>query len=435
MNVLARIGSRISGPFAAVRPSLAGLRASLRVALVTWMGFTGLAVAPLHAQAAKADIATDVKVPTVTVAGASMAEVVGQVSVSGSLVARNEVLIYPQVSGFSIETLAAQVGDRVEVGDVLATLATRNLSVQVAQARAELARAEAAVRQAQSQIETAQAGLTQAEAQLSRNRQLTDRGVGTQTALDAAVADAATARAAFASATDGLAVAQAQRDQAQAQLDLAQLNLDHTRIASPVSGIVSARNGKIGAIAASAGDPIYRVIAEGAIDVELQIIESSLGDVSVGNPVSLDIASVGRVSGSVERIAPTVDPVNRLTTVTVRIEPDPALRPGLYASGTIEVARRQSLTVPTTAVLSDSTGTYVLKVENGIIRRQPVVAGLIWRDSREVIEGLTEADRVVARAGAFFADGDRVNTIDAGQDGASVPDPAGETASAKDQSK
>ncbi|MDN5568397.1 MAG: efflux RND transporter periplasmic adaptor subunit [Paracoccus sp. (in: a-proteobacteria)] len=366
-----------------------------------------------QAQMAAADVATEVRVPTVTVAPVTRAEMVGQVSVSGTLVARDEVLIYPQVTGFTIDSLSAQVGDKVKAGDVLATLATRNLTVQVTQAQAEVTRVEAAIRQAQSQINTAQASLTQAEAQLARNQQLKDRGVGTQATLDDAIAAAATARAAFASATDGLAVAQAQRDQAQAQLDLAQLNLDHARITTPVGGLVSARNGQIGAIAASGGEPIFRIIAEGAIDIELEIIESALGAVAIGDPVTLDIASVGTVTGTVSRIAPTVDRINRLAIVTVEVPADPALRPGLFASGTIETARRDSLTVPTTAILDDAGETYVLRVTDGVIDRQVVVAGLIWKKDREVLEGLSEGDQVIARAGAFFADGDVVNTITA----------------------
>lgn len=109
--------------------------------------------------------------------------------------------------------------------------------------------------------------------------------------LDDTIAAAIKARAAFASATDGLVVAQAQRDQAQAQLDPAELSLGHAKITTPVGGVVSERNGQIGAIAASGGEPIYRIIADRAVDIDVEIIESALGAVSVGAPVMLDIAS------------------------------------------------------------------------------------------------------------------------------------------------
>ena len=377
---------------------------------VTLVVVAMLAGAPVYSETSTA-VKAQVKVPTVTVSPVKMAEIIGQVFVSGTLVARDEILVYPQVSGFTIDSLTKRVGETVDAGDVLATLATRNLTVQVTQAQAEVTRVEATIRQAQSQINTAQAGLTQAEAQLARNAQLKKRGVGTQANLDDATAGAVTARAAFSSATDGLALARALREQAQAQLDLALLNLDHAQVTAPAGGIVSARNGQIGEIASSAGEPIYRIIADGAVDVELEIIESALGAVSVDDPVTLDIASVGTVTGNVLRISPTVDKVNRLAIVTVEVRTDSPLRPGLFANGSIETARRVSLTVPTEAILNDSGDTYVLRVKDGVVERSPVTAGLIWEDYREIIVGLAENDMVIARAGAFFTDGDRVNTI------------------------
>ena len=388
-----------------------GLAAALRHAPIAFVVVISLWANPALTQTAEAQVATEVKVPTVTVATVAVAEVVGQVAVSGTLVARDEILIFPQVNGFTIESLTARVGDRVSAGDVMATLATRNLSVQVQQAQAEVSRAEAGVRQAGSQINTAKATLTQGTAQLTRAQELVDRGVGTQASLDDATAVAGTARAAAASATDGLAVAQAQLEQAQAQLDLANLDLDHARITAPLGGVVSARNGQIGAIAASGGEPIFRIIAGGAVDAELEVIESALGAIAIGNPVILDIASVGAVLGEVSRISPTVDPVNRLATVTVEVSGNAALRPGLFANGTIETVRRDSLSTPTTAILDDSNGSFALRVEDGEVERRPVIAGLIWKGRREVLGGLEEGDTVIARAGAFFTDGDIVNTV------------------------
>lgn len=66
-------------------------------------------VAPALADPA-AEVTTEEKVHTVTVPPVKRAEVVGQVFVSGSLVARGEELIYPQVRSFTIGSLAVKVG-------------------------------------------------------------------------------------------------------------------------------------------------------------------------------------------------------------------------------------------------------------------------------------------------------------------------------------
>lgn len=354
------------------------------------------------------------RIPTVTVAPVARAEVIGQIPVSGTLVPRNEVLVYPQVSGFDIQSIYVEVGDTVKQGDLLIELNSSTLAAQLAQADASLNSAEAAVRQAQSQIESAQAALTQAEAALERSQSLRASGNLSQASLDQSVAAALTARAGFASATDGLAVASAQVEQAKAQREIAALNLDHAKITAQVAGLVSDRQAQIGAIAASGGDPMLKLIANGEIEVEAEVIETALVQISVGDPVDLTIAGLGQVSGTVRLIEPTVDPVNRLGLIRITTPASTALRAGMFASGNVITDRRLALTVPSTAVQTDAGGTFVMVVRDGVISRQAVTVGLLWQDSREVLSGVAEGDTVIAKAGAFFRDGDQVIAIPAG---------------------
>ena len=332
------------------------------------------------------------KLASVTVAAAAPREVVGRIPVAGTLVPVNEALVYPEVNGYTIDALLADVGDRVTRGMELARLNDRTLAAQLAQAQAEYARAEAGVSQARSQIVSAQAAATQASSNLDRTRRLKDAGTMTQSALDQAIANAQTADANLASAQDGLLVAQAQLQQAQAALDIAQLNLDHAVITAPAGGIISGRNGQIGAIATSAGEPIFRLIVDGAIEVEAEVIETALGAIETGATAELDIASVGAATGTVRRVSPTVNPSNRLGTIRITVQVDAPLRTGLFASGWIITARRTSLTVPAAAVLTDADGNFVLRVNDGVLEKRAVTAGLIWQDHREILTGLAEGD-------------------------------------------
>ncbi|WP_245890942.1 efflux RND transporter periplasmic adaptor subunit [Albidovulum aquaemixtae] len=337
--------------------------------------------------------------------------VIGRVPFSGTLVPVQEVLVFPQVSGFAIDQLNFDIGDAVDKGDILANLNKRSLEAQLAQADAELARALAAVSQARSQITSAEASAVQARAGLDRSERLMTSGNITQSSLDQAVATAQTAEAALSSAKDGLAVAEAQLQQVQAQRDIAALNFDHATIRAPASGIVSARNGQIGAIATSGGEPIFRLIADADIEVEAEIIETALGQINVDDRVTLDIAGIGASVGAVRRIAPVVDTRSRLGTVRITPEATSGLRPGLFTSGWIVTEEREALTVPAAAVLADRDGTFVLVVEDGVIEKRPVTAGLIWDGRREIVSGVTGSEFVVARAGAFFSDGDSVDPV------------------------
>ena len=88
------------------------------------------------------------------------------------------------------------------------------------------------------------------------------------------------------------------------------------------------------------------------------------------------------------------------------------LRAGLFASGWVITEERNALTVPSTAVLNDSLGTYVLSVDaQGKVTRKEVVAGIIWQDRREIIGGVTLDETVIARAAAFFSEGDVVTPV------------------------
>ncbi len=79
------------------------------------------------------------------------------------------MLVYPQVTGFPIEALMVDISAQVAKGDVLAQLNTDTLNAQLAQAKAEYARAQAGVRQGQSQITSAQASAAPARSVLKRN--------------------------------------------------------------------------------------------------------------------------------------------------------------------------------------------------------------------------------------------------------------------------
>lgn len=349
--------------------------------------------------------------PVVTVTRAVIGVVVNRVPVSGTLVPRDEVLVNPQVTGHEINDIKVDIGDSVRIGDVLVVLNDKTLKSQLAQAEAAVSQAKASVSQAESQIDSSSANAVQAKAALERAKKLRENGNLAQSTLDQNIATEASARATLASAEDGLALAKAQLASAISQRDLAALNLERTKIKAPVSGVISAKLAKIGAIASSAGEPMFRIIKDGVVEMEAEVIESSLGKISTQNKAELQIAGIGAIEGNVRLIAPTVDAVTRLGIVKVKLNKHALLRSGLYAGGWIITDRHEATTVPSTAVLSDADGSYVLTVVDDKITRKKVVAGLIWQEKREIIDGLEPDEIVVAKAGAFFADGDTISPL------------------------
>lgn len=362
----------------------------------------------LAAQEAGAAAPPQPEAPVVTLATVQRSTIEARVPVTGSLVARDPVQVHANVAGYEIRELHAEVGDRVKAGAVLARLDDTALAAQLAQARAEQARATAAERQAESQITSAEAALTEAVATLQRSRSLRESGSASQAVLDQSVAAEASARAGVASAVDGLGVARAAVAQAEAAERIAALNLDHARITAPVDGTVVARNAEIGALSGSAAEPMFQLVARGEIELAADVIETALGQVKPGDRAEIGVSGLGTIGGRVRLVPAAVDPATRLGQARIALDPDPGLRLGLFASGWVITDRREALTVPLAAVLADDSGERVQVVRGGIVETRPVRAGLVWQDRREILEGLSEGEQVIARAGAFFRTGDPV---------------------------
>ncbi len=376
----------------------AAILAAIFLALAAWM----------PARAADA--------PVVSVTTARPAEIVIQVPVTGTLVAREEVMVNPRIAGRIITALHADIGDHVEKGALLAELDSDSLEVQLEQAKAEKIRAEAAVKQARSQIAVSQANLDNATTSYERNIKLRESGTISQSVLDQSETAYRKARASLSAAQDGLAVAQAQVRQAEARLRLARLNLSYTLITAPTDGTIAQRNARLGAIAVAGVKPMFSIIAHDEIEVEVEVLETEVNLVHPGDPVSLRITGIGEMKGKIRLIPPSVDPSTRLARLRISLPHGPALRTGLFARGSIEARRYTALTVPVSALTTEGGRDTVLVVgkDNRLIRRE-VRAGAVWNGRREILSGLKEGEQVLLRASPFFQEGDSVEPVPEGE--------------------
>jgi HlyD family secretion protein len=77
------------------------------------------------------------------------------------------------------------------------------------------------------------------------------------------------------------------------------------------------------------------------------------------------------------------------------------------------VTEREAVSVPLTAVGSAASGATVMRVNGELVERVAVTTGIRDGGWIEVTEGLAPGDVVVAKAGAFVRDGDRINPVPA----------------------
>ena len=196
------------------------------------------------------------------------------------------------------------------------------------------------------------------------------------------------------------------------QLEIAELNLGWTDITSPVTGRVGSRNANVGSLTSAGAPPLLTIYEGGTLELSAEVIETAIGEIENGDGGEFFVAGVGSLIGTARFVSSTVDEVTRLGEVRIGLQNHADLRAGLFGRGQIETERRTALTVPITAVLSDEEGTYVQVVRDGMVARRPVEPGLIWQDWREIVRGLDEGEMVIARAGAFFRDGDEVRIVE-----------------------
>lgn len=282
--------------------------------------------------------------PVLTTAAVSRGPIVSVVSATGTLQPVTTVQVGAQVSGI-IESLSADFNSIVRKGQVLARLDQSTFMSAVEQARANLAGAQA-------DAERLTVASAAAETALARARELAARQLLPAADLQSAETDA---RSAAAQVTGAAAKVQ----QARSAVQSAEVNLAKTVIASPIDGVVTARNVDVGqTVAASFSAPTLFVIAADLARMQLSasVDESDLGQVAPGQHVSfrVDAYPSEAFDGTVSQIRLNPTTTNNVVTYAAIIDapnPELKLKPGMTATATIEVARRDDvLRVPSAAL-------------------------------------------------------------------------------------
>ena len=269
------------------------------------------------------------------------------VTATGNLEPTNQVDVGSEVSG-TVIAVNADYNDRVEIGQILATLDTSKLEAQVLAGKASVAVAQASLLQSEATQE-------EAEFELQRLQQVYELSEGrmpSQSDLDAA-------RAAVKRAQADVASSKATIAQAQASLELDQTNLDKAIIRSPISGVVLSREVDSGqTVAASLEAPVLFTLAENLAQMQLHVDvdEADVGLVKAGQKAffTVDAYSDKSFPAMIEQVrygAEEVDGVITYKTILNVDNSDLLLRPGMTATADITVQEvNDALLIPSAAL-------------------------------------------------------------------------------------
>ena len=352
--------------------------------------------------------------PAVTVSPAVRGAIQDIAVLTGTLVPREEVLVSPQIEGLAITEILAEEGDLVPAGKVLARLSRDVLDAGVAQNAAQAARADAAIAQARSAVAEAQANRIQVDLALARTRDLLAGGNAAREIFEQRQAAAAMAAARVDSGQGALRAAEADRALAEAQRRELLVRLARTELRAPVAGRISRRIARQGAVVMGAGDPLFRIIQDDAVELEADVPEILLAKLRPGQPAQIETAG-GPRTGQVRLVSPEVSRTTRLGRVRVAVSgegsPGSTLVVGSFARASVEAARHDGVLVPLSAVLFQPGGAVVQVVRDGIVETRTVQVGLRGGGRAEITDGVQEGDAVVSVSGTFIRGGDRVTPV------------------------
>src|SRR3954469_6896558 len=284
------------------------------------------------------------KEPTVNTLPISRGTIIDGVRATGTLQAVTTVTVGTQVSGI-VQDLPTDFNDIVKKGQVIARLDPSILETQVAKAKGNLVNAQA-------NLERQKVTLDDARQKLARAKELNARQLTTKVDLENAELAVKTAEAQLKSTESSIV-------QADAAVNKAEVDLQHTIISAPIDGIVIKRSVDKGqTVNAGMSAPELFIIAADLtkMQVNANIDETDVGRMRPGQAVSftVDAYPTETFLGGVKQVRLNPTTVQNVVTYSTVIDvpnPELKLKPGITASVTIEIARRENaLRVPNAAI-------------------------------------------------------------------------------------
>jgi RND family efflux transporter MFP subunit len=279
-------------------------------------------------------------------------------------------------------------GARVNEGDLLFTLDSRQIDAQIEQAEGMLAKDQA-------QLEGAQRDLR-------RFNDLIGKGATTQVNVDNAKTQA------------DILIGSIKADQA--ALDNLKVQKSYTAIRAPFSGRISAANVKVGNFVRPADTAPLAVINQMApVYVTFAIPQRVLVDLreamaSGSSKVTATIPGHQRSEdGKIAMVENAVDSTTGMVTVRgVMDNANETLWPGILVATKLTIRTENAVVLPTVAVQRSQSGNYVFVVKEGVAKVQPVKVDRTFQGQSVIIEGLSGGENVVVDGQLLLSDGTRV---------------------------
>jgi len=375
----------------------------------------------------------------------------------GRIEAFEQTPLFAKIAGY-VEKLFVDIGDTVKKDQVLIQISVPELHDDVHQREALITQATAEVAQAGSTIEankaaaeTAKSRIAEAEAAIGRatadkerweseharikelaangsvTRKLEDETLSGLRSAEAAnreaEAKAQSARTSLQEAEANVAKSQADKVTAEAKLEVARAELaraktmlGYTEIKAPFDGTVTRRMIDTGHYVypanGSMNQPLLVVARMDLVRIFVDVPELEASQVDPGDPAKVHVQAVDSLDydAEVARTSWTLLESNHSLRAEIDVpNPDGRLRPGMYATVTIQLEQRADvITLPVAAVTRDGAKAFCMSVDSGKIVRRPVELGLRSDGEVEILSGLDTNQLVVMAKPETLREGQEV---------------------------
>lgn len=340
----------------------------------------------------------------------------------GTLFPFDESVISAEIEG-RVAEVTADLGDRVEKGQVLVRISDEEQKYLLAQTEAALRMATERVglrnenervkdvREA-SEVRRAQAEMFDAEQHYKRMKSLVDQGIGSKAELDQAQARYKAQQAAYDATVNQARNLIQDIERNRASLELQRKKLRDTVVYAPFAAAVKERTVTPGQYV-RANSPLFTLVKTDPIRLRLEVPERMAPWIKTGQIAEVIVEAFGnrKFKGKVWRISPTVDQSKRTFIVEALIDnPVGELKPGSYARVSLPTEKNESVKlVPARAVayVFGANKAYVVTRANTIEARE-VKLGDRFDQHVEILEGLENGEQVAVTQLARLDTGARV---------------------------
>jgi RND family efflux transporter MFP subunit len=331
-----------------------------------------------------------------------------------------EIDVMAKVAGY-VKQINVDIGDRVQRGELLATLEVPEMSNELAKAAAAVDRSEAEVKKAQDDVQRAEAAHTIAHLSYQRLNDVSKArpGLVAQEEIDNARSKDLVTEAQISAAQSGLAAAEQELKVDQAEQARLKTMFNYTVVTAPFTGVITKRYADTGSMIQAGTSsqtqamPLVRLSQNNLLRLILPVPESAVSGVHIGQRVEVNVPTLHHsFPGKVARYADKVQLSTRTMDTEVDVQnPSLVLIPGMYAEVNLQLAVRDNvLSIPIAAIDNSDNKTRVFRVtSDGAIEAVPVTLGIQTSTAAEVLSGLKNGDMIVVGNRAGLKAGEKVH--------------------------